>query len=300
MIEDRSDTLDLAQEKRIIRRLSLVSILGNVLLSALKIAAGITGRSGAMISDAVHSISDVLTTAIAWIGARISRKRADRSHPYGYERFECAATLALGILLLLTGLGIGVGGIERIIAGDRESIAVPGVIALAAAVLSIAAKEGMFWYTRYYAKKIDSTAFLADAWHHRSDALSSVGSLVGIGGAMLGLPILDTVAGVGISLFVLKVAYDILKDAGTKLMDTACDEDYETALRKLVEDQPEVMGVDLLRTRRFGNKIYVDLGIRVDGGKCLRESHAVLEQVRHCLKAAYPSVKGVMIQLDPA
>ena len=200
-------------EKKIVARLTAVGVTGNILLVAFKLYAGIAGHSGAMVSDAVHSLSDVFATFIAFIGVKLAQKGPDRDHPYGHDRLECLASTVLGVILLATGLGIGWGGLQKIIAGHYESLAVPGGIALAAAIVSIVVKEGMFWYTRHYARKLNSSAFMADAWHHRSDALSSVGSLIGIGGAMLGVPVLEPVACVAICLCILKVAYDILKDA---------------------------------------------------------------------------------------
>lgn len=214
-------------ETAVIRKLSLVSVIGNMILSGFKMFAGITGNSGAMISDAIHSFSDVLTTLIAWIGVKVSKRDADSSHPYGHERMECVASLILGLVLMATGAGVGKVGVENILSGNYEMLAVPGPIALAAAVVSIAGKEAMYWYTRYYAKLIHSAAFLADAWHHRSDAFSSIGSLIGIGGAMLGFPVMDSVASVVICIFIVKVAYDISKDALVKMLDTSCGEDYE-------------------------------------------------------------------------
>lgn len=209
-------------EAAVIRNLSLVSVVGNGILSGFKLFAGVVGNSGAMISDAIHSFSDVLTTLIAWIGVKVSKKAADSDHPYGHERLECVASLLLGVVLLATGLGVGKVGLDNILSGQYETLAIPGTIALVASVISIIGKEAMFWYTRYYAKLINSSAFLADAWHHRSDALSSIGSFIGIGGAMLGFPVLDSVASVVICLFIIKVSYDILKDGVTKLLDTSC------------------------------------------------------------------------------
>ena len=167
-------------EKTVIRKLSLCSILGNSVLSGFKLFAGIAGHSGAMNSDSIHSFSDVLTTFIAWFGVKISRKAPDQAHPYGHERLECVASLLLGAVLLLTGLGVGKSGMENILSGQYETLSTPGLIALVAAVVSIVGKEAMYWYTRYYAKLIHSSAFMADAWHHRSDAFSSIGSLIGI------------------------------------------------------------------------------------------------------------------------
>lgn len=288
-----------ADEAAIIRNLSLVSLIGNAVLSGFKMFAGIAGNSGAMISDAIHSFSDVLTTLIAWIGVKVSKKDADNSHPYGHERMECVASLILGVVLMATGIGVGKAGLDNIVSGNYETLAVPGLIALIAAVVSIVGKEAMYWYTWYYAKLINSNAFMADAWHHRSDALSSVGSLIGIGGAMLGFPVLDSVASVVICLFIVKVACDILKDALVKMLDTSCGEDYEKKLMKCILAQKDVIGVDLLHSRMFGNKIYIDLEISVNGDKSLWDAHAVAEHVHTEVERQFPEVKHIMIHVNP-
>lgn len=286
-------------EAGIIRNLSLVSLIGNTVLSGFKMFAGIAGNSGAMISDAIHSFSDVLTTLIAWIGVKVSKKDADHSHPYGHERLECVASLILGFVLMITGIGVGKLGVENILSGDYETLAIPSAIALVAAVVSIIGKEAMYWYTRYYAKLINSTAFLADAWHHRSDALSSIGSLIGIAGAMLGFPVLDSVASVVICLFIVKVAYDITKDAFIKMLDTSCGEEYEKNLRECILSQQDVAGVDLLHSRMFGNKTYIDLEISVDGDKSLWEAHEVAERVHRDVEQRFSDIKHIMIHVNP-
>ena len=290
---------DKEEQEKIIRKVSAAGIFGNIILSVFKLFAGIYGRSGAMISDAVHSFSDVIATFIAYLGVRLSMRPADREHPYGHERLECVAALILGIVLVVTGLGIGKTGLTNIFFGNKEDIAVPGVIALVAAIVSIATKEAMFWYTRYYAGVIDSPAFKADAWHHRSDALSSVGSLIGIGGAMLGYPVMDSVASVVICLFIFKVSFDILKDAISKMLDTSSGEEYENSLREFVLKQSDVGRVDLLRTRTFGSKIYVDIEIAVDGNKTLREAHDVAERVHEEVEKNFSEVKHIMIHVNP-
>ncbi|MGM9617137.1 cation diffusion facilitator family transporter [Butyricicoccus sp.] len=287
-------------ESAIIRQVSFVSIIGNFILTAFKLFAGIVGHSSAMVSDSIHSLSDVISTLIAFWGVRMSKKAADKSHPYGHERIECVASLILGLLLMATGVGIGKVGLQTILSGEYDTLAVPGVIALTAAVVSIALKEAMFWYTRHYAKLLNSAAFMADAWHHRSDAFSSIGSLLGIGGAMLGFPVLDSVASVVICLCILKVAYDILKDALTKMLDTSCGEDYDRQLREYIAAQEDVIGVDVLRSRMFGNKVYVDLEIEMDGDKTLRESHAVAERIHDNVETDFPNVKHIMIHVNPA
>ena len=287
------------EEQRIFKRLSRVGIFGNVLLAAFKLFAGIFGKSGAMVSDAVHSLSDVFATLIACIGVRLSKRQEDAEHPYGHERFECVASLLLGLILAGTGVGIGYTGIQKLLSAP-ENLEVPTLLPLIAAVVSIVVKEGMYWYTMYYARKLDSPAFKADAWHHRSDAISSVGSFVGIGLAKLGLPFMDPVASLIICLLILKVAYDIIRDAIAKMLDTSCDKDTEKSLRSFVEAQEDVARVDLLHTRQFGNKIYVDLEIAVRGDIPLREAHAIAERVHGAMEQAFPKVKHVMIHVNPA
>ncbi len=286
------------EEQRIFIKLSRVGIFGNVLLAGFKLFAGIFGKSGAMVSDAVHSLSDVFATLIAYIGVRLSKRQEDAEHPYGHERFECVASLLLGLILAGTGVGIGYTGIRKLL--FREALEVPTLLPLIAAVVSIVVKEGMYWYTMYYARKLDSPAFKADAWHHRSDAISSMGSFAGICLAKLGLPFMDPVASLLICLLILKVAYDIIRDAIAKMLDTSCDMDTEKSLRSFVEAQEGVTRVDLMHTRQFGNKIYVDLEIAVRGDIPLREAHAIAERVHGAMEQAFPKVKHVMIHVNPA
>lgn len=287
-------------ERKIIRRLSVVGIVGNILLVAFKLYAGIAGKSSAMVSDAVHSLSDVFATLLAFIGVCISRKAPDSDHPYGHDRFECLASLFLGLILAGTGLAIGINGLKTILSGDYSSLAVPSLIALIAAVVSIIVKEAMFRYTMYYAKKLNSSAFIADAWHHRSDALSSVGSLAGIGGAMLGWPVLDSVACVIICLLILKVAYEILRDAVEKMLDTSCGSSFESELSAFIASQPGVDSLDVLHSRKFGDKIYIDAEISVNGELSLSDAHEIAEQVHNAVEKAYPEIKHIMIHENPS
>ena len=289
-------TKNTCDENRIVIKLGAVGIVGNVALSSFKLAAGIVGNSGAMISDAVHSMSDVFATMIAWFGVHQSKKDADDEHPYGHERVECVASLILGLILLATGIGIGFNGIMTIARGDY---AAPGRIALLAAAVSIITKEAMFWYTMHYAKLLNSDAFKADAWHHRSDALSSVGSLVGIGGAILGFPVMDPIASVVICIFILKVAFDIIKDAFAKMLDTACSEEFEEDLREFIASHEGVEAVDLLQTRLFGSRVYVDIEIAVDGEMKLRQAHDIAENVHDGIEEKYKDVKHVMVHVNP-
>ena len=284
---------------RIATRVSIVSILGNLGLSIFKLLAGILAHSGAMISDAVHSASDVVSSFIVIIGVRLSGKAPDKDHPYGHERFECVAAIILAMLLAIVGAEIGLTAIKSIREGS-DSLTVPGTLALIAAVVSIIVKEAMFWYTRATAIRIRSTALKADAWHHRSDALSSVGALIGIGGAMLGYPILEPIASIVICLFIFKVAVDVFKGAIDQMVDHRCDDETEEQLRSCIQRQEGVQGVDLLQTRMFGSRIYVDIEIRVDGSLRLIEAHEIAEQVHDAIEEAFPSVKHVMVHVNPA
>lgn len=279
-------------------RVSMVSIVGNTILSALKLLAGLFAHSGAMVSDAVHSASDVFSSIIVIIGVRFSAKDSDREHPYGHERFECVAAVVLAVILVVTAVFIGHSALETV-TGGKAALPIPGVLALIAAAVSIAAKESMFRYTRFYAKKLDSGALMADAWHHRSDALSSVGALVGTLGARMGYPILDPLAELIICLFILKAAYDIFKDAMDKMVDHACDEALEREIKLCAEQQDGVLRVDLIHTRVFGSKIYVDIEIAADGRSTLAQSHAVAEQVHNAIESRFPKVKHIMVHVNP-
>lgn len=287
------------QEKKTAMRVSAVTIVWNVILSIFKLIAGIVGHSGAMISDAVHSASDVFSTIIVILGINIASRQSDDDHQYGHDRLECVAAILLAVVLFATGIGIGIGGINKIIEGTAGEDEIPGMIALIAAVASIVVKEGMFWYTRSAAKKINSGALMADAWHHRSDALSSVGALIGIGGARLGFPVLDPIASVVICVFIVKAAYDIFKDAIDKMVDKSCDEETEEKMRRLIEEQQGVLKVDVLRTRLFGAKMYVDIEIAADGDITLREGHEIAQVVHDKVEEEFPLVKHCMVHVNP-
>ena len=268
-----------------------------MILAAFKLFAGIFGKSGAMVSDAVHSLSDVFATLIAFIGVRLSKQEEDAEHPYGHERLECVASLALGLILAGTGAGIGCAGIRKLLLG--EVLEVPTMLPLAAAVVSIVVKEAMFRYTMHYARKLDSAAFKADAWHHRSDAMSSVGSFIGIAMAKMGLPFMDPVASLLICVLILKVAFEICRDAVYKMLDTSCGNAFELRLRTFIENQDGVCRIDLLRTRQFGNRIYVDLEIAVKPDISLIDAHRIAERVHSAVEREFPNVKHVMIHVNP-
>ena len=286
-------------DKQVAMRVSIISIYANVALALIKGIIGFLANSRAMISDAVHSASDVFSTFIVMIGVSISNKQSDESHPYGHERFESAASIILAVVLFITGLKIGLSGLANIFGGNYSALSVPGWPALAAALLSVVVKEAMYWYTRTAAKRIRSDALLADAWHHRSDALSSVGAFAGILGARLGYPVLDHVASVIISICILKVAVDIFREALGKMVDKACPPEVAQEIKREVESVDGVLGVDLLRTRLFGSRIYVDIEIAAEGDKSLWETHAIAENVHDKIEADFPDVKHCMVHVNP-
>ena len=286
--------------QKVANKVSTITIIGNIALSLLKLFAGIVAHSNAMISDAIHSASDVFSTFIVIIGIRLASKKPDKEHPYGHERLECVAAIVLAIVLLITGLGIGIEAFKTILQGNSDNIQTPGVLALIAAIISIASKEAMYWYTRHYAKKIDSSALMADAWHHRSDAFSSIGALVGIAGARMGFPVMDSIASLVIFVFIIKAAYDIFKDAMDKMVDHSCDENTENEIRECVRENPDVAGIDLLQTRIFGNKIYVDMEIALDGSMSLAQAHKIAEAVHDSIEQNFPKVKHIMVHVNPS
>ena len=278
---------------------AVVTIIINTLLSVFKLIAGILGASYALISDAVHSASDVFSTIIVIIGVKISSKKADKNHPFGHERFECVAAILLSVVLFATGAMIGYSGIENIATGAYKAFAVPGIIAIVAAAVSIVTKEGMFWYTMSAAKKTNSPSLKADAWHHRSDALSSIGSLIGVIGAICGVKILDSIACILICLLILKAAIDIFIDAVKKMTDEACDEKTEKEIYEFILSCEGVLNVDSLMTRMFGNRIYVIAEIACRYDVPLYQAHSVAEAVHNGIEQKFPLVKHVTVHVNP-
>ena len=279
-------------------KVSIISIIANVVLAAFKLVAGVFAHSGAMISDAIHSASDVFSTFVVMIGIKIASKEPDEEHPYGHERMECVAAIILATILCITGLGIGKNALE-FITGNSSEVSVPGMLALIAAIVSIIVKEAMFWYTRHYAKMIDSGALMADAWHHRSDALSSIGAFIGIIFARMGYVMMDSIACLVICVFIVKAAYDIFKDAIDKMVDKSCSLEVEAEIRTIVMSVDGVKGIDSLSTRLFGNKMYVDIEIRADGEKTLNETHEIAEAVHDSIEAQFEKVKHIMVHVNP-
>lgn len=287
------------EEERMAMVVSVNSIIANLVLSLGKLAAGIVANSAAMISDGIHSASDVFSTLIVMAGVRFSNKASDNEHQYGHERLECVAAIILAVMLTLVALGIGYSGVQKVLYADAADLIIPGQMALLAAVISIVVKEAMFWYTKRAADKINSGALMADAWHHRSDALSSVGSFVGILGARMGYPILDPVASIVICAMILYAAYEVFADAMNKMVDRSCDAETSSRLEALIEKVPGVEHVDSLYTRMFGSRIYVDVEISVKDDLTLLAAHHIAETVHTAIEANFPLVKHCMVHVNP-
>ena len=280
-----------------VMRISAVSISGNILLALIKAAAGLAAGSGALLSDAVHSAADLFSSVIVIAGVRMSAKAPDREHPYGHERFECVAAIVLAVVLLVTGVFIGVEAVGKLRSGGAADA--PGMLAIVVAALSNVNKEALFRYTWFHAQRHDSSSLRADAWHHRSDALGTMGVLVGVAGARMGFPMLDSVASLMICGFIIRAAYRIFCDAIRKMVDHACCAELETALMRCVQRQPDVLTVEQLLTREFGSRIYADVEIQVDGRLSLAEGCGIAQRVHDAVETQFPQIKHITISAKP-
>lgn len=276
-----------------------VGITGNLLLFVMKLLAGLLAHSDAMVSDAVQSASDVFSAFIVIIGITLAGKTPDKEHPYGHERMECVAAILLATLLCLTGLSMGYNALNTILSGDFDRLPVPDILPLIVAVISIGIKEGLYRYTVKRAKAIDSGVLMAAAWDHRSDALSSIGTLLGVAGARLGFPAADAIACLLICILIIKTAWQIFRDAVDKMVDKSCDEALEQEIRVCALTQEGVRGVPLLHTRVFGDRIYVDMEIHADGNLPLYDAHSIAERVHNAIENKFAKVKHIMVHVEP-
>ena len=283
--------------EKIAIKVSIISIILNCLLTLIKFISGVISKSSAMISDSVHSLSDVLSTFVVIIGVKISNKKADSDHPYGHERIECVSAIILSGMLFVVGALIGINGIKNVT--NSSNLVMPGVLALIASIISIISKETMYQYTIRVSKKINSAALKADAWHHRSDALSSIGSFIGILGSRLGFKVFDPLASVIISLCIIKVSIDIFKDAIDKMVDKSCDKEVIDKVIRVIEKNESVKNIDDIKTRQFGNKAYVDVEISVDENLLLKDAHKVAEEIHDSVENEINIVKHCMVHVNP-
>lgn len=279
-------------------KISFFSIIVNGILSAFKFAAGIIASSRSMVSDAIHSAGDLVSTIIVMVGIHASSKDRDRSHQYGHEKIESVAGIILSVLLCMTGFSIGLDGAKRLISG--EDMPIPGVLAMWAAIISIVVKEIMYRVTISVRKKTGSSALAADAWHHRSDAFSSIGSFAGILRSRAGFAAGDSIACIVICFFILKASYDIFKEAMDKLVDKSADPETQEKMKNAILSCNGVISLDQLRTRLFGNGIYVDVEISADGNLSLFQRHEIAEAVHASIESGFENVRHCMVHVNPA
>ena len=296
-------TVDTSTREKEIYRVTLVGFVVNLILSAAKLAAGILGRSGAMVADAIHSFSDMATDIVVIVFARISSKPKDDGHDYGHGKYETLATIIISLALAAVGIGIlssSIGSIRTILEGG--TLPRPGAVALVAAVVSIVAKEILYRYTVRVGRRIDSPSVIANAWHHRSDALSSLGTLVGIGCAyFLGerWRIADPIAALVVAVFIFKIAFDLIRSGLDELMERSLPAETEAEILRIVTADPVVREPHNLRTRRIGASIAIEVHVRVDGEMTVRQSHALTEDIEQRLRERFGQGTMIAVHVEP-
>ena len=276
-------------------RIIVIGALANLLLAAIKIAGGIVGRSTAMVADGIHSLSDLLTDVVVLFTHKIGQLPADENHPYGHGRAETIGATLVGAVIIAAGFGLAYESWTIISTGKFQTPLTPAVVA---AVASIAAKEILFRYTRTVGEETNSPSLVANAWHHRSDAISSFAALVGIGGAMAGYPIMDPIAAIVVSVLIVKVGYDIAFKGLRDLMDTALSETETRRIETMINNLPGVIQTHNLRTRRIGGEVLMDVHILVDHEASVTEGHHIAENVRRELIRAMGNVQDVLVHVD--
>ncbi len=286
-----------------IAKVTLVGSVVNLLLVGLKAVAGVAGHSAAMVSDAVHSLSDFVTDIVVLIFVRVSARPQDDDHDYGHGKYETVATLFIGLALAAAAVGIVVSGARKLAAWFQgEELPAPGALALWAALISIAVKEILYQYTRIKGRKLDSPALEANAWHHRSDALSSVGAAIGIGGAILlgqRWTVLDPLASIAVGAMLGKVAWDLLGPSVGELTDSSLPADTEEEMLRIIRSVEGVEDPHNLRTRRVGNRIAAEVHIRLDGGQTLAEAHEKASEVERRFKERFGAQSHLIVHMEP-
>ena len=280
------------------RRVLIVSLVWNLALSAIKVAVGIMSRSTALVADGFHSLSDLLTDFVVWAGVKMGRAEADANHPFGHGRIETLAGLGVGLVLALTGGGLIYQSIEDLVTGEFVPV---GAWALVAAALSLVVKELLYRYTKNIGQRINSPALLANAWHHRSDALSSLAVLIGVGAGIVypGLIFMDRVAALIVAGLILKVAWDLVRQTVLEMVDTAPPQEVVELIREIIKAVPGVEENPVCRVRASGPSLLLECVIRVDGGLSLREAHLLSERVEEAVKSGHPAVAEIAVHVEP-
>ncbi|WP_293908628.1 cation diffusion facilitator family transporter [Sphaerochaeta sp. UBA5836] len=281
-------------------RVSRINIFNNIVLAVSKIGIGVVAHSAALLNDGVNNAGDVISSVIASVGIAAAGKDSDAEHQYGHERLESVAAILLSGIIMVVGMGLLVDGVSSIIKESYLNRPIPGVLAVIAAIISIVVKEIMFLYTRWAAKKTRSSALLASSWDSQSDVLATTGGLIGIVFARMGYPIADSIAAIIIALFIFRVGVQVFRDGTDQMVDHACEEETVQQIRSVILDQEGVRGLDLLRTRTFGSRCYVDVEISADGLQSLVDAHSIAERVHHAIEKNFPQVKHCMVHVNPS
>lgn len=284
-------------------RVTLTGSVVNLLLVGLKAVAGVAGHSAAMISDAVHSLSDFVTDIVVLVFVRVSARPQDDDHDYGHGKYETIATLFIGLALAAAAIGIVVSGAQKLAAWlQGEDLQAPGMLALWAALASIVVKEILYQYTRIKGKKLDSPALEANAWHHRSDALSSIGAAIGIGGAILlgkRWTVLDPLASIVVGAMLVKVAWDLLGPSFSELTDSSLPANTENEMLEIIRSVDGVEDPHNLRTRRIGNRVAAEVHIRMDGTRTLADAHEKASEVERRFRERFGPESHIIIHMEP-
>lgn len=278
------------------RKASVVGAIVNLTLTLAKVVFGIIGQSNALIADGVHSLADLSTDLIVWLGAKYSNRPADKEHPYGHARIETALTVGLGAILIMTAIGIVVDSAQRLL--NPETLLQPTPVVLLVAAFSIIANEGLFHYTLRIARQYKSSLLTANAWHHRTDAISSIVVLIGVTGSLLGLPYLDAFAALGVALMIGKVGWDQAWASIRELIDTGMEPKTAAALKRIIETIDCVRGVHMLRSRRMGGAFFIDVHIVVNERLSVSEGHMIAEYVRIKLIDSDENITDALVHID--
>lgn len=282
--------------RRAIDKVTWIGVVINILQTVSKIVGGVLTQSQALVADGIHSLSDLITDGMVLFASKHAHAEADEEHPYGHGRYETIATVALGILLIIVAIGISIDALERLL--SDQPIAIPGPVALLIAIFSILSNEGMFRYALNVARRVNSTMLEANAWHSRSDALSSIVVLIGLAGTMIGLPILDAVAAILVALMIAHMGWKVSRNSVQELVDSALDSETVESIRQHINSLDDVKHLHMLRTRKMGDQALVDVHIQVSSKLSVSEGHRISEAVEHTLRDSFDEINDVTVHVD--
>ena len=281
------------------KKITYVNIICNFILATCKFIVGLISHSTALISDSINSITDVLGSTIVIIGLHLSSKKSDEDHPYGHERFECVAAIILSVLIFVTGFFMGHVAIENITSpGPIKKVSIE-TVAIMVSIFSMLLKEGMYWYTRHYAKVLDSSSLMGIAWDNRGDVFATLCVLIGIIGSTFGIALLDSVASLIVCIFIIKASINIFIDAISKMVDKSCPKEIQNQIKTFAEKENGICSVDLIQTRIFGNRIYVDIEISVLPDITVFEGHEIADALHNSIESNFKNVKHIMVHINP-